>query len=188
MIKFISLSAFIVLLTCSGAKVSEPASSTDFLAALSPLCNQTYTGQVVSDDPQDADWRASVLILGPISCSASGAISMPLAVGDDTSRTWFLTPADQNIEFRHQHLLKNGDIDPVSDYGGYSDALTLEGGEWTVDFPADGKTVKIFKDNGLEVSVSNVWTFEYREGLALNYELNREARYFRAEFDLTEPE
>lgn len=113
---------------------------------------------------------------------------MPLAVGDDTSRTWFLTPADQNIEFRHQHLLKNGDIDPVSDYGGYSDALTLEGGEWTVDFPADGKTVKIFKDNGLEVSVSNVWTFEYREGLALNYELNREARYFRAEFDLTEPE
>lgn len=178
----LKLLPLLALAACSG-KPSAPTAQ-GFLSALTPLCDQTYTGAVVSDDPQDEDWRREVLTLGPIGCSDEGVMSMPLAVGANTSRTWFLTPQDGRIEFRHQHLLDNGDIDPVSDYGGYSENLTLDGGVWTVDFPADEKTVKIFKETGLDVSITNVWTFEYRAGIFLNYELNRENRNFRAEFDL----
>ncbi len=167
---------------------SSKAVSADFLSALAPLCNQTYIGQVTSDDPQDADWRAFDLTLGPIGCAEDGVISMPLAVGEDTSRTWFLTPSEDGIEFRHQHLLKDGSVDPVSDYGGYSQDLRFEGGAWLVDFPADPKTVDIFKATGLDVSITNIWSFDYRPKAQLVYELNREGRHFRAEFDLNEAE
>ena len=173
----------ILFLTACAGKPSAPTTQ-GFLSAMTPLCDQTYTGEVVSDDPQDEDWRKEILTLGPIGCSDDGVISIPLAVGEDTSRTWFLYPQDDRIEFRHQHLLKNGEVDPVSDYGGYSENLTLDGGVWRVDFPADEKTVKIFKNTGLDVSITNVWTFEYRAGIFLNYELNRENRNFRAEFEL----
>lgn len=177
------------LMACSVSETNKSHTSppADFLTSLAPLCNQTYLGKVVSDDPQDEDWRKEVLTLGPISCSDDGVVAMPLAVGDDTSRTWFLRPSENAIEFRHQHLLKNGDIDPVSDYGGYSADLKLKDGAWQVNFPADPKTVDIFKANGLDVSITNVWSFDYRPKAQLTYELNRENRHFRAEFDLFTP-
>ena len=186
MIKYLSIVGLFFLSTCELAETANSPNPEDFLAALSPLCNQTYLGKVVSDDPQDEDWRKEVLTLGPIGCSDEGVISMPLAVGDDTSRTWFLKPSDDAIEFRHQHLLKNGDIDPVSDYGGYSEDLDKADGVWSVNFPADPKTVAIFKGNGLDVSITNIWSFDYRPDVQLTYELNRENRHFRAEFDLSD--
>ncbi len=205
MIKFlkhfsiISLGA-LSLTACSMTIGEDEPKASDFLKALSPLCGQTYTGAVVSDDPQDEDWRQEVLTLGPIQCLQGDVIGMPLAVGADTSRTWFLKPADDKIEFRHQHLLKNGDVDPVSDYGGYSnefskttsetridDKVTQHKARWFVDFPADEKTITIFNNNGLEVSTTNIWSFEYNEDVQLSYELNRQGRHFRAEFDLTSP-
>lgn len=178
----------IALTACSGGNTASDIAPNDFVAALAPLCNQTYLGEVVSDDPQDEDWRKAVLTLGPIGCSDNGVISMPLAVGDDTSRTWFLKPSENAIEFRHQHLLKNGDIDPVSDYGGYSEDLEKTDGAWSVNFPTDPKTVAIFKENGLDVSITNVWSFDYRPAVQLTYELNRENRHFRAEFDISRPQ
>lgn len=186
--KYISLITILSLSACSNVDVSKTVTPSDFLTELSPLCGQTYLGKVVSEDPQDEEWRQAVLTLGPIDCETPSIIKMPLAVGDDRSRTWFLSPTKEAIEFRHQHLLKNGDVDPVSDYGGYSENLSLMDGVWSVDFPADEKTIKIFKETGLDVSITNVWTFEYVVGAQLNYELNREGRHFRAEFDLVNPE
>lgn len=197
---FIALGAFSLTACSVGGDAGDTDTASDFLKALSPLCGKTYIGAVVSDDPQDEDWRQEVLTLGPIECSEGDVIAMPLAVGADTSRTWFLKPAGDKIEFRHQHLLKNGDVDPVSDYGGYSnefskttaethidDKLTQQKTLWFIDFPADEKTIAIFNKNGLEVSTTNVWSFEYNEGVQLSYELNRQGRHFRAEFDLAPP-
>jgi hypothetical protein len=163
------------------ANTSETAA---FMRALSNLCGNSYKGQVVSDDPQDADWRAVDLIVGPVDCASDDTVKMPLAVGQDTSRTWFLYPKNKTIEFRHQHLLKDGSVDPVSDYGGYAENLRKEDGAWLVEFPADAKTVDIFKKTGLDVSITNVWSMHYRPGAQFVYELNRENRHFRAEFDL----
>lgn len=178
----------LLIVACSNQSNVATLAANDFLSSLSPLCDQIYIGQVTSDDPQDVDWRAVDLTLGPIGCSDEGAISMPLAVGGDTSRTWFLTPSEERIEFRHQHLLKDGSVDPVSDYGGYSQDLRFEDGAWLVDFPADTKTVDIFKATGLDVSITNIWSFDYRPKAQLVYELNREGRHFRAEFDLADAE
>lgn len=155
---------------------------------LSSLCDQTFEGQATSDDPQDEGWRAVTLVLGPIGCPSETQIVMPLAVGENKSRTWFLTQQSESIEFRHQHLLDNGDIDPVSDYGGFSENFADSALGWKVEFPADVKTIEIFNENDLQVSTTNVWSFEYIRGEALHYELNRENRHFRVEFDLTRPE
>lgn len=182
------LISVILLAACSGGNTDSDIVLENFLSSLSLLCNHTYLGGVVSNDPQDEDWRKEVLTLGPIGCSEDGVIAMPLAVGDDTSRTWFLKPSDDAIEFRHQHLLKNGDVDPVSDYGGYSEDLNKTDEAWSVNFPADPKTVAIFKENELDVSITNIWSFDYRPAIQLTYELNRENRHFRAEFDLSDPQ
>jgi hypothetical protein len=189
MYKIILPLAALTLAACSnpsqeGASDETIATSSAFMAALSSLCGNSYKGKVVSDDPQDADWRAVDLIVGPVGCADDGTVKMPLAVGEDTSRTWFLYPKDDAIEFRHQHLLKDGSVDPVSDYGGYAANLKKDESVWSVDFPADPKTVEIFKATGLDVSITNVWSMMYRPNAQFVYELNRENRHFRAEFDL----
>lgn len=174
-------------MACKGSNLVETdASLQNVMADISALCGETLQGKVTSNDPQDEDWRQEVLVLGPISCSDETEIVMPLAVGKNKSRTWFLTWHGDRIEFRHQHLLDNGDIDPVSDYGGFSESFTIESNGWRVEFPADTKTAEIFIATGLEVSITNVWSFDYVNGTSLNYELNRQGRHFRAEFDLSE--
>lgn len=185
---FLTSSLFVLAATTlSSCGPKAPSDVQNVMQDLSSLCGQTFEGQVTSGDPQDEDWRAVTLVLGPISCPSETKIVMPLAVGENKSRTWFLTQQDQMIEFRHQHLLKNGDIDPVSDYGGFSENFAETASRWKVEFPADEKTVKIFNETGLQVSTTNVWSFDHIRGEALNYELNRENRHFRAEFDLKRP-
>jgi len=187
-ITLFALSSALALSACGEAIAPKPSSTVkDVMTNISALCGQIFEGQVTSDDPQDEDWRKETLVLGPISCPSEAQIMMPLAVGENKSRTWFLTWTGQDIEFRHQHLLDNGDVDPVSDYGGFSQTFTADAQGWRVEFPADEKTVNIFNATGLQVSTTNVWSFDYVKGKALNYELNREGRHFRAEFDVSMP-
>lgn len=156
--------------------------------ALGELCGQSFSGAVVSQDPQDVDWRAETLIVGPIKCDLAGQIEMPLAVGLDKSRTWFLTETGDRLELRHQHLLEDGSLDPVTYYGGFSKAgPILTGQTWRAEFPADDITVKVFMENGLDVSVTNIWALEITPNQTLKYELKRENRDFRAVFDLSNP-
>ncbi len=106
------------------------------------LCGQSYEGTVISQDPQDANWRGKALVLGPVDCRVENFFLMPLAVGENKTRTWVLTRIQSGIEtkkrpkpfkgrnteensgkgelweLRHHHYLSNGMIDPVSDYGG----------------------------------------------------------------------
>lgn len=158
----------------------------EFSSNLVALCGQTFAGEVVSEDPQDSAWQNKPLTLGPIDCSDI-AVIMPLAVGEDESRVWTVMPPSANddwIKLTHAHTLKDGSEDPVTGYGGKS----TEGGTATRQlFPADEATKTLFRENDLDASVNNVWTLEIIPSDILAYELNREGRHFRAEFDLSNP-
>lgn len=176
---------FIVALALSACAASENDTATDgtqaFLDNLQSLCGNSYTGKVTSQDAADADWRAEVLTVGPIECGAK-SVRMPLAVGEDQSRVWVLTPKDGGLHLAHEHTLKDGSPDPVTNYGGLSTTTTAT----KAVFPADAYSKANFIENGLDVSVTNVWSLE-NDGTALVYELNRENRNFRAEIDITTP-
>ena len=53
-------------------------------------------------------------------------------------------------------------------------------------FPVDAQSIATFRANGLDRSVTNVWQVEVSAG-TYAYQLSREGRLFRVEFDLTKP-
>jgi len=127
---FISLPLFALLLTaCNG-----PAAQDEFVQNLMPLCGQSFAGKVVSTDAVDADWRSAKIIAGPVSCEVA-AIKMPLAVGENTSRTWVLIPEKRSLTLKHDHRHKDGTADAVSWYGG---TAQTDGTSTRQEFPVDG--------------------------------------------------
>jgi len=189
--RYLLLSVFGLAACAQPAQESDLESAPELVFEAEPvhilqsLCGNTYQGQVVSGDPQDEDWRKAGLTLGPVRCPAAEQFELPLAVGENTSRTWFITGRGDAIELRHQHLLEDGTVDPVSDYGGVIRGFPISvGSAVKMEFPADAKTIEIFTKNDLTVSNTNVWTLEMTPGQTLSYELNRENRHFRAEFNL----
>ena len=162
---------------------AEPVARHAFFANIQSLCGKTYSGEVVSNDAVDAEWRASELVLGPVACEGD-LVRMPLRVGEDSSRTWHLRRNAYGLAFHHEHVLKDGSPDPVSMYGG---AATGDGTALRQSFPADEGSKIMFEDNGLEPSVANVWSLTLEPGETLTYALARPNRDFRAEFDLSEP-
>lgn len=176
--------------TAVAAVLSSCAVSSDdpkdaFFDNLTALCGGSYLGQVTSDQAVDADWIAAVLVVGPVTCE-NDVIRMPLAVGDDQSRTWVMTRDGESLEFRHEHVEPDGSPSAVTQYGGFA----RDGGSATRQaFPADDLTKANFTENGIAVSNTNVWTFEMSEE-TLTYTLARPAtdtdpaRDFRAQFDM----
>ena len=168
---------------------SFPGPQAGFMLRLQSLCGgEAYRGRVVSDDPQDADWRGQPLTLGPARCTLTddarlARIELPLAVGDDASRTWIVTHHPEGIRLRHRHAHGEAE-DAVSGYGG----VTTEEGTFSVQaFPADEDSQALFEREGIPASKANVWTLEIVPGDRLAYALGREGRAFQAEFDLGAP-
>lgn len=160
-----------------------------FFTNMQSICDQTLTGQVESDQAVDADWIGQVLTVGPVSCSGD-VIRMPLAVGDDRSRTWVLGRTGEDLIFRHIHVEPDGTPSAVTDYGGPArDGGTAQ----RQDFPADEQTKANFTENGIARSNTNVWTLTIDDE-ALRYALARPAtdsepaRDFRAVFPLRSSE
>lgn len=174
--------AITALTACAG---ETPDASDAFFENMLSLCDRTVTGQVVSDQAVDADWIGQVLTVGPVSCSAD-VIRMPLAVGDDTSRTWVLGRSSDGLIFRHIHVEPDGTPSAVTQYGG---AAREGGSAERQDFPADEQTKANFTENGIARSNTNVWTLTIDDE-ALGYALARpatdteDARDFRAIFPL----
>ena len=165
---------------------SFPGPQTGFMLRLQSLCGgETYRGRVVSDDPQDADWRGQVLTMGPARCTLTddqrlARIELPLAVGADTSRTWIVTHHPEGIRLRHRHAHDSHE-DAVSGYGG----ITADDGTFSVQaFPADAESRALFEREGIPASKANVWSMEIVPGDRFAYALDRPGRTFRAEFDL----
>ena len=164
----------------SACTAPTPDTRADFLSFLQPLCGNTYSGAVTSSDPEDADWREAALTLGPVECE-DRTVRLPLAVGEDASRTWIVRESSSGLSLRHQHLHEDGSPDAVSMYGGFAQ----EGGTVTSQsFPADKWTRELFLSNDLPDSVANVWTMAIENG-ELVYRLDRPGREFRAAFPLT---
>lgn len=177
------LSGTVFLSACAA---SSPMPNDAFFDNLATLCEGTVTGQVISDQDVDADWIGKTLVVGPVSCE-SDVIRMPLAVGEDRSRTWVVSRDVDALEFRHEHIEPDGSPSAVTEYGGFA----RDGGTATMQaFPADDLTKTNFTENGIAVSNANVWTFEMSDG-TLTYTLARPAtniapaRDFRAQFDMT---
>jgi len=187
---FISLPLFALLLTaCNG-----PAAQDEFVQNLMPLCGQSFAGKVVSTDAVDADWRSAKIIAGPVSCEVA-AIKMPLAVGENTSRTWVLIPEKRSLTLKHDHRHKDGTADAVSWYGG---TAQTDGTSTRQEFPVDDFSIDLFEKEDLPASVVNTWAMEIVPAQMFAYELSRpptadqiaaneNGRFFRIEFDLTNP-
>ena len=182
----------------SKANIAAPPAQDAFFAALSSHCGKAYAGQLVSDDPADADFLGAAMVMHVRECSDT-QIAVPFHVQQagewDRSRTWLITRTENGLRLKHDHRHKDGKDDAVTMYGGD----TADAGSASAqDFPVDGFSVEMFKREGLSASVTNVWTVEVdpvgAERAQFAYQLRRtqaggapEDRLFRVEFDLSQP-
>lgn len=178
-----------------------------FFAALSTHCGKAYAGQLVSEDEADADFAGAAMVMHVSQCSPD-RIAVPFHVeidGEwDRSRTWLITrlavphksgqgETPIGLRLKHDHRHKDGESDELTMYGGD----TAEEGTATMQsFPVDQFSVDMFKAQGYDASVTNVWSVEVdpagSEDAKFVYQLKRtleggapEPRLFRVEFDLS---
>jgi hypothetical protein len=101
----------------------------------------------------------------------------------DRSRTWLITRTATGLRLKHDHRHADGSADAVTFYGGDTAETGSAGAQ---DFPVDAESIAMFRANGLDKSVTNVWRVEVTAA-TYAYQLSREGRLFRVEFDLTRP-
>lgn len=173
--------ALLTVSACAGEQTETGAPADAFFAAVAAHCGDSYGGKVVSTDAVDADFAKETLIMQVRECG-EGVLRIPFHVGDDHSRTWVLTRTESGLRLKHDHRHEDGSEDAVTQYGGDSGAVTATRAE----FPVDAYSIDMFQREGLTASVTNVWAMEITDTM-FAYELSRENRFFRVEFDLTEP-
>lgn len=176
--------ALLALLAVAGCQHARPADPRDaFFAQLSRLCGQSFEGRLASpSDPRDAAFMQPI-VLQVRDCTAQ-EVRMPLAVGEDRSRTWVVNRASGQLTLRHDHRHPDGHEDVLSRYGG---STVAAGSAVRQEFPADGFSRDLFGRQGIPASKANVWALELKPGERLAYELNRPDRHVRLEFDLARP-
>jgi hypothetical protein len=179
--KRILFTALLALSACAGEKTEAVAAADAFMVRIAVHCGQSYAGRVVSTDEADADFAAETLVMQVRECS-DDALRIPFHVGGDHSRTWVLSRTEDGLRLKHDHRHEDGSEDTVTQYGGDSGAVTAVRAE----FPVDQFSIDLFQREGLAASVTNVWAMEITDAM-FAYELSRENRFFRVEFDLATP-
>lgn len=180
----IPLFVFTALLAgaCSSDTPTETATADQFMANLSTHCGKAYAGRLTSTDEADTDFASQSMVMHVRTCSED-ATRVPFHVGDDHSRTWVISRTEDGLRLKHDHRHEDGEEDAVTQYGG--DTESIESAE-RIEFPVDQFSIDMFNREGLTASVTNVWAVELTDDL-FAYELRRENRHFRVEFDVTEP-
>ena len=168
-------------------EVVEEDAQTRFMAALAGHCGKAYAGRLVSTDAADADMAGRAMVVHFRECSAD-RMAIPFHVqGEDgtwdRSRTWLITRTATGLRLKHDHRHADGSADAVTFYGGDTAETGSAGAQ---DFPVDAESIAMFRANGLDKSVTNVWRVEVTP-TTYTYQLSREGRLFRVEFDLTRP-
>lgn len=176
------LPALIVAACSGGAPASNQEAADVFMDSLNTHCGQAFEGRVVSMDEADAAFAKERLVMHVREC-ADTEIRIPFHVGENRSRTWIITRTDSGLRLKHDHRHEDGSEDAVTQYGGDSHEVTSAS---RVEFPVDDYSIALFNQEGLAASVTNVWAIEATDQ-SFAYELSRENRFFRAEFDLTKP-
>jgi len=185
----IAISAvFLGLAACSApeqaAETPATASAQDaFFQNLTALCGQRFEGKVVTTDAQDADFASSRLLMHVRDCSDT-EIRVPFWVGEDKSRTWVITRTETGLRLKHDHRDPDGTTHTLHWYGGET---ANEGTATRQEFPVDQESIDLFNKNDAAVSTTNVWAVEVNPDLNYVYELKRENRHMRVEFDTTKP-
>lgn len=179
--RLLALVASLALSAC----VSTPSATRPdaFFANLRALCGQSFAGRVVTTDPADAGFAGKPLIMRVEGCT-DREVRIPFAVGEDRSRTWVVTRQNRGLRLKHDHRHADGTEDALSQYGGDT---VVSGSATRQEFPADAFSRTLFLARGNPASVTNVWAMEVRPGEVFAYELRRQNRHFRVEFDLTRP-
>lgn len=158
-----------------------------FMATLAGHCGKAYAGRMVSADAADADMAGRAMVVHFRECSpARMAIPFHVEAADgtwDRSRTWLITRTASGLRLKHDHRHEDGSADAVTMYGGDTAEAGSAGAQ---SFPVDGESIAMFRAGGLTASVTNVWRVEV-SAATYAYELRREGRLFRVEFDLTKP-
>lgn len=186
MMKIALIAALGLLSACASAPVSSGSGTAQdvFLARLNALCGQRFEGRVTTDDPADADFRNSRLVMHVRDC-APQEVGIPFAVGEDRSRRWVITRTGQGLRLKHDHRDPEGVIHGYHMYGGDTAQVGTAGRQ---EFPVDRESIEQFIAGGAQVSTTNVWAVEVHPGGVFAYELRRpEGRFLRVEFDLTRP-
>ena len=186
--KFPSLACALILSACASASAPGDIASPQqaFLGNVSALCGKAYAGRIVVDQPAPtgADpFSGKALVMHVRECSG-GTIRIPFHVGDDRSRTWVLTRTASGLRLKHDHRHEDGSADAVTMYGGDTQS---SGTVSRQEFPVDAESQAMFTREGRAVSNTNVWAVEVVPGRSFVYELAREGRLFRVEFDLAVP-
>jgi hypothetical protein len=153
-----------------------------FLGAVAAHCGKAFAGKLVSTDAADADMAGEAMVMHISRCS-DDEIRIPFHVGENRSRTWVLSRTANGLRLKHDHRHEDGSADAITMYGG--DA-TSAGSATRQAFPVDAESIALFTRNAMQVSTTNVWALEIDAG-RFAYELRREGRWFRVEFDLTRP-
>lgn len=164
-----------------GATTPLPPAQERWWDRLQSVCGQSFAGRVVSDDPADVDMAGERLVMHVARCT-DDRIEIPFHVGSDRSRTWLLTRTGLGVQLQHDHRHEDGAPDAVTLYGGHTET---RGTRTSQSFPADDYSRDLFLREGLDPSVTNVWTMEIEPGERFVYALDRPGRLFRAEFDLS---
>lgn len=186
-----AIAATVLLAGCAPTPAA-PDPQDAFMARLSALCGKAFAGRITGSEPAgaDADMAGKPLVMHVRSC-ARDRIEIPFHVGTDRSRTWVITRTGAGLRLKHDHRHEDGSADKVTMYGGDTAASGTAGRQ---DFPVDAESIASFRANGLDRSVTNVWSVEVSDArdakAVFVYELRRPAgptaRLFRVEFDLSQ--
>ena len=177
-LSFIGASA--VLASCQPDLVTAD----QFLASFSDYCGKAYAGKLVSNDAVDASFAEADIVMHIRDCSGQ-EVRIPLHVGENRSRTWIISRTETGLRLKHDHRHEDGEADAVTMYGGDSRA---DSADPEFAFPADEFSKAKFEAEGIPDSMQNTWVVEldpHRDLFA--YQMSRPNRFFRLEFDLSNP-
>lgn len=182
--KALAVAAALLVSGCA-TLASPPANPQDaFFARLTALCGRAFEGRIASPPVAlDSSFAGKRLVMHVRDCSAD-EIKIPFHVGDNRSRTWVITRTGSGLRLKHDHRHEDGSEDVLTQYGG--DTAT-PGTARRQEFPVDQFSKDLFNREDAAVSTTNVWAMEVVPGQLFAYELRRENRFFRVDFDLTRP-
>ena len=202
------LAAAAVLAGCSSTATGDAADTGEraqdaFWQALSSHCGQAYAGGLVSEDEVDYEISDAAMTMHVRECSDS-EIRVPFHIEEpdgtwNRSRSWVFTRTPDGLRLKHDHRHEDGTSDAVTMYGGDTAPTSSgEGSAGAQEFPVDAASIALFRREGLDASVTNIWRVEVAPagtpGARYAYQLVRTVeggapapRDFRVEFDLTRP-
>ncbi|HNP19523.1 MAG TPA: hypothetical protein PKL31_13885 [Fulvivirga sp.] len=109
---------FIMMLFPMQVMAQELPGSVLFWNTLEEHCGKSYEGEIIEGAKEGDGFKGERLVMHVRSCDEN-TIRVPFFVGDDKSRTWVFTMTeDKLIRLKHDHRLKDGTEDEITQYGG----------------------------------------------------------------------